>query len=283
MFVTLMLGDFLFGASTLSVANFKKNRQWNVAEISRALSPQALQFCSAKAQTFSLDGTLFPGMFTLSAQKDEQTAIGTTPLKNLRDMADTGESFWLVSGNGDVLGKFAIRGISETETRWLEEGTPLRVDFSVELVEDFTDAGSANDVATKVLNLNANARQERADAFLSNYKAAEEDNPSEQTTFEDQTGDELPSEETEDIFSDPPAIGKWYLTKSGDTLSALCASAYPSDVVAGVAQVLNENAGLSSQFEPYDAGITIFFPETTNTQSSLTTGLFESTFLSRLI
>lgn len=282
MFVSCMLGDFLFGATTLSIASFNKSREWNVVETQRVFLPAAIQFCSAKAQSFSLSGTLFPGMLSLSAKKDEQTAVGTSALKKLRDMADTGESYWLVCGNGEVFGRFAIKKVTETETHWLEEGTPLRVDFSVELVEDYAEPGTENDAATAVLKLNAAARQDRADAFLSTYRAAEADNPTEQTTFEDQTGEELPTEATEDIFSDPPALGKWYQTKQGDVLSALCAVVYSSPA-DGIAQVLNENAGLASTPQPFAAGITIYFPETTTTQSSLTTGLFESTFLSRLI
>lgn len=283
MYIPLMLGDFKFGVDTLSFSKLARSAAFSFGENARLGGQPSLHFTGRAAQTVSLDGVVFPGRLLGENADGSPKAVTAAPLDALREIAESGQARWLVAGNGRVFGRYVVKSFSETQTAWLEEGSPLRAEFSVSLLEDLYDAATAHEAATAVLSLNKEAREARAQAFLENWKKAEEDNPTMATTYTDATGEELPTEETEDLFADPPAAGKWYLTKQGDTLSALCSQANPGDdLSAYVAQTLGENAALAAAAEPYEAGLAIFMPAQANTQSTLTTSLFESTFLSRL-
>ena len=187
----------------------------------------------------------------------------------MRGLAESGESRWLVSGNGEVFGKFAVESLSEDESVWLEEGTPLRVAFTLSLAEDLAEPGEENESSLSVLELNAQAREARAKSFAETWKKYE---------------NEKTAQTVESVYAETPTAGKWYRTKQGDVLCALCAQAYPGAAEGdALARVLSENAALADTPQPFDSGTEIFFPAEANTQSTLTTSLFESTFLSRLL
>ena len=136
-----------------------------------------------------------------------------------------------MSGNGEVFGKFAAESLSEDETVWLEEGTPLRVAFTLSLVEDLSEPGDANEASLSVLELNASAREARAKSFAETWKKYE---------------NEKTAQTAESLYAETPTAGKWYRTKQGDVLCALCAQAYPGAAEGdALARVLSENAALA--------------------------------------
>ena len=193
-----------------------------------------------------------------SLKKSAAKIVGRADLETLRGLAESGESRWLVSGNGEVFGKFAVESLSEDETVWLEEGTPLRVAFTLSLVEDLAEPGEENESSLSVLELNAQAREARAKSFAETWKKYE---------------NEKTAQTVESVYAETPTA-----------LCALCAQAYPGAAEGdALARVLSENAALADTPQPFDSGTEIFFPAEANTQSTLTTSLFESTFLSRLL
>lgn len=271
MFVPLMFGDLAFGVDALAFQKLTLTRNFSVAKHTRIGTQPTLQFTGRDGVSVELPCALFPARIIAEPTTSDgaATVVGFEALDALRDMAARGESYWLVVGNGDILGKFAVESVTETQTTWLEEGTPLRVEFSLKLTEDSADAGEANEASCAVLNLNRAAREARAKAFSEAW---------------DRRSSESTTQTVESVFSDAPTAGKWYRTKQGDVLGVLCGQANPDgDAGAYLARTLSENAALADEAQPFSAGTEIFFPAEANTQSTLTTSLFESTFLSRLI
>ena len=141
MFVPLMFGDLKFGVDALAFNSLKKIPTRLLAEPETAAGAAKI--------------------------------VGRGDLENLRGLVESGESRWLVSGNGEVFGKFAAESLSEDETVWLEEGTPLRVAFTLSLAEDLAEPGDANEASLSVLELNASAREARAKSFAETWKKYE--------------------------------------------------------------------------------------------------------------
>ena len=51
----------------------------------------------------------------------------------LRAMADSGEAYVLVQGNGQVIGSFIIEDINEVSRELFANGTPRMIEFSITL------------------------------------------------------------------------------------------------------------------------------------------------------
>lgn len=271
MFVPLMFGDLKFGVDALAFNSLKKTFGATLASQARLGGQPSLQFTGRPSRKVTLSGTLFPTRLLAEPETAAGAAkiVGRADLETLRGLAESGESRWLVSGNGEVFGKFAAESLSEDETVWLEEGTPLRVAFTLSLAEDLSEPGDANEASLSVLELNASAREARAKSFAETWKKYE---------------NEKTAQTVESLYAETPTAGKWYRTRQGDVLCALCAQAYPGAAEGdALARVLSENAALADTPQPFDSGTEIFFPAEANTQSTLTTSLFESTFLSRLL
>lgn len=271
MFVPLTLGDLKFGIDALAFNSLKKTFGGTLSQQARIGGQPALHFTGRPPRKISLAGTLFPTRLLAEPETADGAAkiVGRSDLETLRAMAESGKSRWLVAGNGDVFGKFAIESLNEDESAWLEEGTPLRIDFTISLVEDLAEPGEENENSLAVLKLNAAAREARAKNFTETWKKYE---------------NEKTVQTVESIYAETPTPGKWYRTKQGDVLSVLCSQAYPNEAESDtLPRVIGENSALADTPQPFNAGTEIFFPAEANTQSTLTTSLFESTFLSRLV
>ena len=82
-----------------------------------------------------------------------------------------------------------------------------------------------------MLELNASAREARAKSFAETWKKYE---------------NEKAAQTVESVYAETPTAGKWYRTKRGDVLCALCAQAYPGAAEGdALARVLSENAALA--------------------------------------
>ena len=214
MFVPLMFGDLKFGVDALAFNSLKKTFGATLASQARLGGQPSLQFTGRPSRKVTLSGTLFPTRLLAEPETAAGAAkiVGRGDLENLRGLVESGESRWLVSGNGEVFGKFAAESLSEDETVWLEEGTPLRVAFTLSLAEDLSEPGDANEASLSVLELNASAREARAKSFAETWKKYE---------------NEKTAQNAESLYAETPTAGKWYRTRQGDVLCALCAQAYP--------------------------------------------------------
>lgn len=124
----MALGQFIFGMDTLAYQELKRQNTWRHPSSSRVRARPARQFVGPGDDTISLSGVLSPELMGKAAS-----------LAELRAMADTGKSWPLVTGVGEVLGAFVIENLNETGTLHLDNGVPRRIQFDLQLARADND------------------------------------------------------------------------------------------------------------------------------------------------
>lgn len=117
----MCLGQFVFSLTTLSPQELQRKTNWRHAATSRIGARAAHQFLGAGDDTIVLPGLILPE-FGQRVCLDE-----------IHAMADTGEAWMLVDGNGRVYGEFVITDKDETGSLLDRTGNPLRVEFTITL------------------------------------------------------------------------------------------------------------------------------------------------------
>ncbi|WP_455475322.1 phage tail protein [Bartonella sp. B17] len=122
--VMMGLGDFRFSLNTAAYQSLTQTDSYPWVEQQRLGRKPAYQIISKDSKEITLDGIVFPnwrgGQKQIHAMRKEAEKL--TPL-------------WLVSGLGDVLGRYVILSISETQDLFGAYGQPIKQEFSLELRE----------------------------------------------------------------------------------------------------------------------------------------------------
>lgn len=118
----MMLGDFLFTLRTAAAQEISRTTEWRQPATSRVNDDPLSQFTGRGSDKITLTGTLYP-----------QITGGPAHLDRLRRMADTGRAWWLVGGDGRVLGTWAITSLNEGRKKMFADGTARQIDFTLEL------------------------------------------------------------------------------------------------------------------------------------------------------
>lgn len=124
----MALGQFVFGMSTMAFNELQRQTRWKHAPGSRIGARDAHQYLGPGDDTVVLTGVLAPELTgTLDA------------LKELRTMGDTGAAYVLVDGAGVVYGAFLIDSLDEGQSLHHTDGTPRKVDFTINLTRTDDD------------------------------------------------------------------------------------------------------------------------------------------------
>lgn len=119
----MALDMFAFEIGSLPYEELRRRFDWRHAASDRFGVRAAFQFVGPGEETIDVSGALYPG-----------EGIGAySAINTIRDMADTGDAYTLVSGVGEVLGDFIIRGLELTQGLFFVDGAPRRADFSLSL------------------------------------------------------------------------------------------------------------------------------------------------------
>lgn len=118
----LSLGMFVFSLATLPYQDFSRRTDWKHARTARVGARDASQFTGPGSDTLQLKGYIAP-----------EFAGDITSLDTLREMAGSGEAYPLVDGTGRVLGAWVIDSIDEGQSVFFADGTPRRIDFTIDL------------------------------------------------------------------------------------------------------------------------------------------------------
>lgn len=119
----MALDMFAFEIGTLPYQELQRSWEWRHAQSERFGARPASQFIGPGAETVELSGALHPGH-----------GIGDySSIDTIREMADTGDAYTLVSGVGDVLGDFFIRKLSLQQSLFFVDGAPRKSDFTLSL------------------------------------------------------------------------------------------------------------------------------------------------------
>jgi len=109
--VMMMLGDFAFSIDTTAFKSLSREASWNWSEQERIGKQSLLQYTGKPGRTVRLDG-----------EAHAFFRNGVDAVNDLYDLADLAQPQLLVSGEGDVLGWWAVTQFSDTTDRFLPGG-----------------------------------------------------------------------------------------------------------------------------------------------------------------
>ena len=118
----ITLGMFVFDLPTLTYKQLQRRSSWRHPTSDRVGARPKGQFAGAGDDDITLSGVFAPMAFGNAGS-----------LAELREMADTGEAFPLVTGTGDVIGAYVITSLDETQRSIMDNGVPRVTDFTITL------------------------------------------------------------------------------------------------------------------------------------------------------
>lgn len=116
------LGFFVFEAATFPFSELSRRSDWRHARASRVGAREASQFLGPGGDDISIAGALIP-----------EAGADYAAIDTLRRMADEGEAYPFVDGQGRVWGSFSLTSLDERRKYLLIDGTPRMIDFTIEL------------------------------------------------------------------------------------------------------------------------------------------------------
>jgi len=118
----MSLGQFVFSLNTLAYQDLQRQTSWRHAANSRVGARPARQFVGPGDDTITLSGMVAM-----------EFSNGIASLDEIRTMADAGKAWPLVDGAGYVYGQWVIEGLNTTNTLFMSNGVPRRVEFQLSL------------------------------------------------------------------------------------------------------------------------------------------------------
>ena len=119
----MALDMFAFEIGTLPYQELQRSWEWRHGKSDRFGVRPAIQFIGPGAETVELAGALYPG-----------EGIGAySSIDTIREMADKGDAYTLVSGVGEVLGDFIIGKLTMKQELFFVDGAPRKSDFRLAL------------------------------------------------------------------------------------------------------------------------------------------------------
>lgn len=118
----LALGMFVFSLSTAAYQALQRQTEWRHVSNPRIGAAPARQFVGRGDDAITLPGIILP-----------ELAGSTLSLDTLRLMANTGKAWPMVEGSGRIYGLWVIENLNETKTVFFRDGTPRRIEFSLNL------------------------------------------------------------------------------------------------------------------------------------------------------
>ncbi|WP_460158709.1 phage tail protein [Pseudomonas sp. S3_E11] len=135
----LALGMFVFSLSTAAYQALQRQTDWRHASNPRVGAAPARQFVGRGDDTITLPGIILP-----------ELAGSVLSLDALRLMANTGKAWPMVEGSGRIYGLWIIESLNETKTLFFRDGTPRRIEFTLNLKRIDDDRIDLLGAATRV-------------------------------------------------------------------------------------------------------------------------------------
>lgn len=128
--VLLTLGDYQFSMDTAAHDQLQRSTSYLWKQQQRLGRDAAQQFLGKQSESIKLSGTIYPHF-----------RGGLEQMAELREAANEGEPLGLVDGRGNNLGQWVVKQITESESNYIAEGLPRKIDFSLDLESYGEDAG----------------------------------------------------------------------------------------------------------------------------------------------
>ena len=116
------LGYFVFNLKSAPYQTMQEEMSWRHPTNSVIGSRPVAQFTGKDNETLNLSGVLYP-----------EITGGKATLKYLVKMADEGDAYPFILGNGTFKGVYVIEKIGTTDSYFFENGVARKIDFSIGL------------------------------------------------------------------------------------------------------------------------------------------------------
>lgn len=116
------LGLFAFDMPTLLFSDLERDRSWRHPETEVFGALPSSQYVGPGPETINLSGMLIP-----------EVCGSYSSIEKIAAMADTGDAYPLVRGDGKVLGNYVIRRLNERHSNMIDTGQARSIDFGIEL------------------------------------------------------------------------------------------------------------------------------------------------------
>ncbi len=122
MSVMMALGPYRFALDSAAYQSLERKASYRWSAVDRIGASPARQYVGPGGESMSLEGVIYP-----------QFKGGLGQLDRMRMSAQLGVPLPMIEGRGRVLGFWVITSVEEGQTIFAQGGTPLRVDFGLEL------------------------------------------------------------------------------------------------------------------------------------------------------
>ena len=118
----MKLGEYTFSIDSAAYQSLSRTTAYRWRSQPRVGRLPAQQFMGPGSETLSLDGVIYPHF-----------KGGLNQVNAMRDEAGKGKPLMLVAGTGRIWQQWVINQIEETHKILLDDGTPRRVEFRLQL------------------------------------------------------------------------------------------------------------------------------------------------------
>ncbi len=137
----LALGQFIFSTDTMTFAELQRKRSWSLASNTIAGGRDTYQYTGVGEETISIPFMIY-----------QEHGFGhRQSVDDLAEMAATGAGYVLIDGTGYIYGVFAIGSIDDNNTHLNQQGSPHKVDGTLNLIRVDDDRIQADKTNSKAV------------------------------------------------------------------------------------------------------------------------------------
>ena len=118
----LALGPYRFSLNTSAYQSLKRSSEYRWPSIERIGKEPLLQAIGPGCDRIDLDGVIYPHF-----------RGGLVQINAMRDSAAKQDPLMLINGQGNVLGRFVITQIEESQNTFLADGAPRKIEFRLSI------------------------------------------------------------------------------------------------------------------------------------------------------
>lgn len=145
----MILGDFNFNLRTMTPNTMTRSTDYNWSDAEKVGDLPNLQNLGISRDQIEIEGVFYPKFNMISNYR----SLADIRASDLCRMANN-----LINDSGEILGKFVITSVKETQSYFNEKGEPQKVEFSLSLKRSPTSINSAawNNSSDSIINTTTN-------------------------------------------------------------------------------------------------------------------------------
>ena len=145
----MILGDFNFNLRTMTPNTLTRSTDYNWSDAEKVGDLPNLQNLGISRDQIEIEGVFYPKFNMVSNYR----SLADIRASDLCRMANN-----LINDNGEILGKFVITSVKETQSYFDEKGRPQKIEFTLSLKRSTESISSAtwNSSNNSIINTTTN-------------------------------------------------------------------------------------------------------------------------------